>query len=63
MERLFLATRAILHLLHLIRMGVFIAGRDVVLLTADRALEGHIIAFAFCHKFSHFFLFAVVILT
>jgi hypothetical protein len=39
MERFFLATGAIFHLLHLVRMGAFIAGCDVVLLTADRAFK------------------------
>jgi predicted DNA repair protein MutK len=63
MERLFFATRAIFHFLHLVRMGTFIAGGDVVLLSADRAFKRHIVAFAFCHNFSHFFLFAGSILT
>jgi hypothetical protein len=63
MERFFLATGAIFHLLHLVRMGALIAGCDVVLLSADRAFKRYIIAFAFCHRFSHFFLFAVLILT
>ena len=37
MERFFLATGAIFHFLHLIRMGTFIAGCDVVLFTTDCA--------------------------
>jgi hypothetical protein len=63
MERFFLATGAIFHLLHLVRMGAFIAGCDVVLLSADRAFKRHIIAFAFCHNFHTSFFSRCSILT
>jgi hypothetical protein len=61
MGSLFLATRAIFHLFHFIGVASLVAGRDIVLLTTDRALEDDVIALGFGHKISHFFLFAVVI--
>jgi hypothetical protein len=62
MERHLVATRAELVDFHLVRMAAFVASRDVVLLTADAALQDDVIALRFCHRMSHFFLFAVVIL-
>ena len=62
MERHLVATRAELIQLHFVWMAAFVPGCDVVLLTADAALQDDVIALRFCHRMSHFFLFAVVIL-
>ena len=45
MQGFFLATSAVLHFLHLMGMSAFIAGRDVVLLATDAALQDDVIAF------------------
>ena len=55
------ATRAELVDLHLVRMGLFVAGGEVVVLTAFAAHKDYIVTFA-RHNYSLFFLQAVATL-
>ena len=61
MQGLLIALRAIFADLHFVGMGPLVAGRDVVFVAADGALEDHLIAFA-CHLSSHSICSAAIML-